>query len=89
MEMNEAAGVPAGDSLYPVSETCSVSEPNEVAETHTGLVFLVGDRAYKVKKPVVTDFLDFKYWPAFNLADSFIVIGVGIILIALVHADRG
>jgi aminoglycoside phosphotransferase family enzyme/predicted kinase len=31
----------------------------QVAETHTGLVFLVGDRAYKVKKPVVTDFLDF------------------------------
>lgn len=31
----------------------------EVAETHTGMVFLVGDLAYKVKKPVVTDFLDF------------------------------
>ena len=31
----------------------------KVAETHTGLVFLVGDRAFKVKKPVVTDFLDF------------------------------
>lgn len=31
----------------------------EVAETHTGMVFLVGERAYKVKKPVVTDFLDF------------------------------
>ncbi|CAN3127410.1 AAA family ATPase [Mycobacterium sp. smrl_JER01] len=31
----------------------------EVHETHTGLVALVGDRAYKVKKPVVTDFLDF------------------------------
>ena len=31
----------------------------QVAETHTGMVFLVGDRAYKVKKPVVTDFLDF------------------------------
>ena len=30
-----------------------------IAETHTGMVFLVGDRAYKVKKPVVTDFLDF------------------------------
>jgi len=26
----------------------------EVRETHTGLVFLVGDRAYKVKKPVDT-----------------------------------
>ncbi|MDI3315258.1 MAG: AAA family ATPase [Mycobacterium sp.] len=31
----------------------------EVHETHTGLVVLVGDRAYKVKKPVKTDFLDF------------------------------
>lgn len=30
-----------------------------VAETHTGLVVLVGDLAYKTKKPVVTDFLDF------------------------------
>ena len=37
----------------------------------------------------VTDFLDFRYWPAFNLADSFIVIGVGMILAALVLADRG
>lgn len=37
----------------------SASPHPHVAETHTGLVFLVGDRAYKVKKPVVTDFLDF------------------------------
>lgn len=29
------------------------------AETHTGLVILIGDLAYKVKKPVATDFLDF------------------------------
>ncbi|MEV0466760.1 AAA family ATPase [Nocardia tengchongensis] len=31
----------------------------ELRETHTGLVVLFGDRAYKVKKPVATDFLDF------------------------------
>jgi aminoglycoside phosphotransferase family enzyme/predicted kinase len=31
----------------------------QVAETHTGLVVLVGEYAYKVKKPVTTDFLDF------------------------------
>ena len=32
----------------------------EVHETHTGIVILVGDRAYKVKKPIRTDFLDFR-----------------------------
>ncbi len=36
----------------------------------------------------VTDFIDFRYWPAFNLADSFIVIGVVILLGALVASDR-
>ncbi|ANW65041.1 hypothetical protein BCA37_16870 [Mycobacterium sp. djl-10] len=32
----------------------------EVRETHTGLVFLAGGFAYKAKKPIVTDFLDFR-----------------------------
>lgn len=36
----------------------------------------------------VTDFIDFRYWPAFNLADSFIVVGVVILLVALLGADR-
>lgn len=36
----------------------------------------------------VTDFIDFRWWPAFNLADSFICIGVAILLGALVAADR-
>ena len=31
----------------------------QARETHTGLVVLVGDKAYKAKKPVTTDFLDF------------------------------
>ena len=31
----------------------------EVRETHTGVVVLVGDKAYKAKKPMDTDFLDF------------------------------
>ena len=31
----------------------------EVRETHTGVVVLLGDRAFKAKKPVLTDFLDF------------------------------
>lgn len=32
----------------------------EMHETHTGVVVLAGDRAYKAKKPVLTDFLDFR-----------------------------
>ena len=41
------------------SRPVSVAEAPEVRETHTGMVVLVGDRAYKCKKPIVTDFLDF------------------------------
>lgn len=36
----------------------------------------------------VTDFIDVRWWPAFNLADTFIVVGVAILLAALVAADR-
>jgi uncharacterized protein len=34
--------------------------PAAVRETHAAVVFLVGDRAYKVKKPVDLGFLDFR-----------------------------
>ena len=42
----------------------------------------------RVRLGHVTDFLDLRYWPAFNLADSCIVVGVAILLAALVAADR-
>jgi signal peptidase II len=42
----------------------------------------------RVRLGHVTDFLDFKYWPAFNLADSFIVIGVVILFVTLLFTDR-
>jgi signal peptidase II len=48
----------------------------------------VSNLADRVRLGFVTDFLDFRYWPAFNLADSFIVIGVGILLAALVLSER-
>jgi signal peptidase II len=35
----------------------------------------------------VTDFLDFRYWPAFNLADTFIVLGVGILFVAILAGE--
>ena len=42
----------------------------------------------RVRLGHVTDFIDFGWWPAFNLADSFIVIGVAILVAALFGADR-
>jgi signal peptidase II len=42
----------------------------------------------RVRLGHVTDFLDLSYWPAFNLADTFIVLGVLILLAALLLPQR-
>jgi signal peptidase II len=42
----------------------------------------------RVRLGHVTDFLDLTFWPAFNLADTFIVSGVAILLALLARADR-
>lgn len=42
----------------------------------------------RVRLGHVTDFLDFVAWPAFNLADTFIVVGVAILFATLVLGDR-
>lgn len=42
----------------------------------------------RVRLGYVTDYLDLVYWPAFNLADTFIVVGVGLLFLSFVAADR-
>ncbi len=42
----------------------------------------------RVRLGYVTDFLDLDYWPAFNLADTFIVTGVVLLFVSFVAADR-
>jgi len=42
----------------------------------------------RVRLGYVTDFIDFRWWPAFNLADTFIVVGVGLLFLSFVAADR-
>jgi signal peptidase II len=42
----------------------------------------------RIRLGYVTDFIDFDYWPAFNLADTFIVVGVGLLFLSLVASDR-
>jgi signal peptidase II len=42
----------------------------------------------RVRLGHVTDFLDLRFWPAFNLADLFIVVGVATLFGALAGTDR-
>jgi signal peptidase II len=42
----------------------------------------------RVRLGYVTDFLDLRWWPAFNLADASIVVGVAVLLASLLLADR-
>ena len=57
-----------------------------------GLGFVIGgslsNLADRIRLGHVTDFLDLRFWPAFNLADAFIVVGVVVLLGALLAADR-
>ena len=48
----------------------------------------VSNLADRVRLGHVTDFLDVGWWPAFNLADTFIVVGVGLLVGAALIADR-
>jgi signal peptidase II len=48
----------------------------------------VSNLADRVRLGHVTDFIDLRFWPAFNLADSFIVVGVLVLLATLIAADR-
>jgi signal peptidase II len=42
----------------------------------------------RVRLGYVTDFLDLRWWPAFNLADSSIVVGVALLLGSLLLVER-
>jgi signal peptidase II len=48
----------------------------------------ISNLADRLRLGHVTDFLDLDYWPAFNLADTFIVVGVGLLFLSFVAADR-
>jgi signal peptidase II len=48
----------------------------------------LGNLLDRVRLGYVTDFLDFRFWPAFNLADVFIVVGVAALFGALAGGDR-
>ena len=48
------------DAALASADTYGATGPVTVCETHASRVYLVGDRAYKVKKPVAFGFLDYR-----------------------------
>ena len=48
----------------------------------------VSNLADRVRLGHVTDFLDLRYWPAFNLADVCIVVGVLLLLATMLAGER-
>ncbi len=47
-----------------------------------------GNLIDRIRFGFVTDFLDFKFWPVFNLADSAIVVGMLLLLILMGLEER-
>jgi signal peptidase II len=48
----------------------------------------VGNALDRIRLGYVTDFIDLHWWPVFNLADSAIVLGVGLLLTqTIVHGS--
>lgn len=48
----------------------------------------VSNLADRVRSGHVTDFIHISHWPTFNLADSFIVIGVALLAIGLIRVEH-
>jgi signal peptidase II len=49
----------------------------------------IGNLVDRLRVGRVTDFIDFPFWPAFNVADSSIVVGIAILLLGYVlFAER-
>ena len=47
----------------------------------------VGNLIDRIRQGYVTDFINFKFFPVFNVADSAVTVGVAILLITLVFMD--
>ncbi|MEE8346909.1 MAG: signal peptidase II [Dehalococcoidia bacterium] len=49
----------------------------------------VGNLVDRIRLGRVTDFIDFPFWPSFNVADSSVVVGIGILLLGYaLYAER-
>jgi signal peptidase II len=45
----------------------------------------IGNWLDRLRHEAVIDFLDFRVWPVFNIADTFITIGVGLMILLIIR----
>ena len=66
-----------------------IPQKSKMLRLGVGMLFggAVGNLIDRIRTGLVVDFFDFKIWPIFNIADIFIVVGVGMIIIAMFYAD--
>lgn len=64
---------------------------NILGRTVLGLILggIVGNLIDRLRFGYVTDFIDFRFWPAFNVADSAVTVGVIALALMLLSAARG
>jgi len=48
----------------------------------------IGNLIDRLRSGLVVDFLDFRVWPVFNVADSAIVVGTGVVILLLLKSPR-
>ncbi len=63
---------------------------NRLGKLALGLVLggTVGNLIDRIYLGYVTDFIDFNFWPAFNIADSAIVVGIIILAYSIISLAR-
>lgn len=79
--------LPAAVALAAVWLVPALVGQHPVAPLAVGLIVggALGNLVDRVTTGLVTDFLDFRVWPVFNLADTFIVAGAGLLLLSLLR----
>ncbi len=78
-------GIPAVLSCAFLAHRCLPFLNNMLGKTALGLVLggTIGNLIDRLRFGAVTDFIDFRVWPIFNLADSAVTIGIIIVAYSL------
>jgi len=63
---------------------------NMLGKSALGLILggTLGNLVDRFRQGYITDFIDFNFWPTFNIADSAVTVGVIILVFSLLHRSR-